>query len=83
MRENFWWAGIHNCIAHPLMWMVRYAKWSCRFHDWTGMKAWPEGQDFTVTSDPNPGKLSGDLQYHGNTLPSKGSEFDGKPPNCS
>jgi len=47
------------------------------------MKAWPEGQDFTVTSDPNPGKLSGDLQYHGNTLPYENSEFDGKPPNCS
>lgn len=35
---------MHNCIAHPLMAILRYPKWSEQFHDWTAKKAWPEGE---------------------------------------
>jgi hypothetical protein len=35
IREHFWLA-VHNLIAHPLMTLSGYAKWSDRFHNWTG-----------------------------------------------
>lgn len=42
-KEHLGWSFVHNCIAHPLMFLFRYPRWSERFHDWTGVKAWPKG----------------------------------------
>jgi hypothetical protein len=32
---------LHNCIAHPLLFMTRNHRWADRFHDWTAKIAWP------------------------------------------
>ncbi len=40
-KESFWWAFLHNCVAHPVMFLTRYPKWSERFHYWTALKSWP------------------------------------------
>ena len=33
---------LHHCVAHPLVFVTRDAKWAGRFHDWTAKRAWPE-----------------------------------------
>lgn len=40
--ERLLWALIHDGIAHPLMALTLFSKWSVWFHDWTSQKAWPE-----------------------------------------
>lgn len=40
-REIFWWAFLHDVVAHPLMGLFGYAAWTLRFHDYTSRKAWP------------------------------------------
>lgn len=40
-RENFWWAVVHDLIAHPLLVLTLYSAWARRFHGWTSNKAWP------------------------------------------
>jgi hypothetical protein len=32
--HHFWWF-VHNCVAHPLIGVLPFAKWTFRFHDWT------------------------------------------------
>jgi hypothetical protein len=32
----------HQCIAHPLLFWTRDARWAVRFHDWTAKILWPE-----------------------------------------
>lgn len=44
-EENGGWAFVHDAIAHPLMAIFRYAKWSLRFHNYTSHKAWPRCKD--------------------------------------
>ncbi len=45
--ESFWWAILHDLVAHPLMAFTAYSKVSLRFHDWTSHYAWPR-----VTAHP-------------------------------
>lgn len=33
----FWW-GVHNCVAHPLIGILPWFKWTFTFHDWTSLK---------------------------------------------
>jgi hypothetical protein len=40
-REAFWWAALHDFVAHPFMVITFYSAWSLRFHDWTSHHAWP------------------------------------------
>lgn len=40
-REMFWWAMLHDLIAHPFMALTIYSTLSLRFHDWTSNHAWP------------------------------------------
>lgn len=40
---KLWNEFLHNCLAHPLLFLTRGAQWAERFHDRTGAKAWPEG----------------------------------------
>lgn len=40
-REKYWWAILHDMIAHPLMAVFNYSRWTRRFHSWTSDKAWP------------------------------------------
>lgn len=39
--EKLLWALVHDGIAHPLMALTLFSKWSIAFHDWTSTKAWP------------------------------------------
>ncbi|MCY1441383.1 hypothetical protein D9M71_576960 [compost metagenome] len=39
-RECFWWAFLHDAVAHPLMSISGYSKWSLRFHNYTSRRAW-------------------------------------------
>lgn len=39
--ENKFWAFLHDAVAHPLMAVSGYAKWSQSFHNYTSHKAWP------------------------------------------
>lgn len=41
MNERLGWAIVHDLIAHPLMALMLYARWSVQFHDYTSQKAWP------------------------------------------
>lgn len=34
------WAIVHDLIAHPLMALTRYSRWSMRFHTWSARRAW-------------------------------------------
>lgn len=43
-RQRFWWAVLHDVVAHPLMALTGWSKWALRFHDWTSHKAWPRAQ---------------------------------------
>lgn len=38
---TFLWSFLHNCVAHPLLWMTGEAAWATRLHDVTGAHAWP------------------------------------------
>jgi hypothetical protein len=40
-RERFWWALLHDAVAHPLMGLTNWSSWAVRFHDWTSRYAWP------------------------------------------
>ncbi len=33
-----WFAFLHNCVAHPLLFLTANASWTVRFHDWTAAK---------------------------------------------
>lgn len=55
-QEKFWWAVLHDLVAHPLMALTNWSRWSLRFHDWTSYYAWPRvrpkkyGQTVTVNT---------------------------------
>ena len=40
-HQRLLWALVHDGLAHPLMALTGWSKWSLRFHDWTSHKAWP------------------------------------------
>lgn len=40
-REALGWALLHDAIAHPLMAVTLWRRWTLRFHDWTSHQAWP------------------------------------------
>lgn len=42
---NLWFDFLHNCIAHPAMFVFGYFEWPEKFHDWTAARAWPEGEE--------------------------------------
>lgn len=44
-RQRLCWALLHDLVAHPLMALTLYSRWSIRFHDWTSHKAWPRPDD--------------------------------------
>jgi hypothetical protein len=44
-RENWFWAAVHDALAHPLMPITGYSQVAMRFHDWTSRKAWPREAD--------------------------------------
>ena len=44
-HELFWWAILHDLIAHPFMALTFYSGLSLRFHDWTSRHAWPRNED--------------------------------------
>ena len=35
---------LHNCVAHPLLFLSGEAVWVIRFHDETARRAWPENE---------------------------------------
>ena len=39
--KTWFWGGVHNCVAHPLMWLFFEMDWTDRFHNWTAKNAWP------------------------------------------
>jgi hypothetical protein len=39
-KQHLLWAIIHDVIAHPLMGLTLYSKYSIIFHDFTSSKAW-------------------------------------------
>ena len=39
-KQNLLWAIMHDIIAHPLMGITGYCKWSIAFHNYTSHKAW-------------------------------------------
>jgi hypothetical protein len=39
--KQLFWEGVHQCLAHPLMFLSFRSKWSERFHHYTADKAWP------------------------------------------
>ena len=39
---------LHNCLAHPLLWLTRESKLAVRFHDWTASLAWPGGNPHSI-----------------------------------
>ena len=49
-RELWFWAAVHDLIAHPLMVLTCYSKLSLRFHDFTSHHAWP--RDMRVPVEP-------------------------------
>lgn len=40
-KQRFWWAFIHDFVAHPFMACSLWSGWSLKFHDWTSRQAWP------------------------------------------
>lgn len=42
-EQRFWWAFVHDFVAHPLMALSLWSDWSLKFHDWTSRNAWPRG----------------------------------------
>jgi hypothetical protein len=34
---------VHNCIAHPLLFWTREARWAVRLHDRSAAIAYPDG----------------------------------------
>lgn len=40
-NERALWAFVHDGLAHPLMAITLWSRWTLRFHDWTSRKAWP------------------------------------------
>lgn len=49
-KQRFWWALLHDFLAHPLMALFGYPVWSLKLHDFTSNRAWPRGQ--TVDTPP-------------------------------
>lgn len=45
-RQTLCWALIHDGLAHLLMALTGYSKWSLRFHDYTSHKAWPRAKAY-------------------------------------
>ncbi len=41
LEEKLGWAIIHDLVAHPLLILTFYSKFSLWFHDYTSKKAWP------------------------------------------
>ena len=39
-KQDTKWAIVHDFIAHPLMALTFYSRWSIIFHNWTSHKAW-------------------------------------------
>ena len=33
-----WWRFLHNCAAHPLLFVTGDSSWSIQFHDWTSSR---------------------------------------------
>jgi hypothetical protein len=55
-KELVFWAFVHDAIAHPLMALTGWSKFSLRFHDYTSHYAWPRdkrtpARPVTVRSD--------------------------------
>lgn len=40
-REKWFWAAVHDLLAHPFMVLTWYSYAALMFHDWTSRKAWP------------------------------------------
>lgn len=40
-EQRLLWAIVHDGLAHPLMALTGYCRWSLAFHDYTSRKAWP------------------------------------------
>jgi hypothetical protein len=40
-KELLFWAFVHDAIAHPLMALTGWSKFSLRFHNYTSHYAWP------------------------------------------
>lgn len=40
-KQLLLWALLHDGVAHPLMALTGYSKWSRAFHDYTSLRAWP------------------------------------------
>jgi hypothetical protein len=49
-EERLLWALLHDAVAHPLMGLTNYSKWSLRFHDFTSRRAWPRSMASFVFS---------------------------------
>ena len=41
---RFLWSFVHNCVAHPLLWLTGHSKWATRLHDYSGEKAYPASE---------------------------------------
>lgn len=41
VKENSWWAFVHDTVAHPLMALFGWPRWALEFHDFTSERAWP------------------------------------------
>lgn len=41
VKDSFFWAFVHDVIAHPFSALTLYSSPSVRFHNWTSEKAWP------------------------------------------
>lgn len=40
-REAWFWAAVHDLLAHPLMVLTWYSRPALWLHDWTSRRAWP------------------------------------------
>lgn len=40
-EEKWFWAFIHDLIAHPIMALTNWGSLALKFHDWTSHHAWP------------------------------------------
>jgi len=48
-KQNPFWAVIHDAIAHPLMAITGYCKFSIAFHDFTSQRAWKRASKVVKT----------------------------------
>lgn len=42
--QRFWWSFVHNCIAHPLLFLTADSQLAIRLHDYSGERAWPSAR---------------------------------------